>query len=145
MPMNRLGLGLGLQRGGGASAPPVTAPANTVLPAISGTPTEGETLSCSTGTWTGTAPISYAYQWKADGTNIGGATANTFLLTDTQVGAAITCTVTAANVGGSTPATSDATAAITAAPFQAMALGAFINISGSARQSMLPGGFLNEG
>lgn len=114
MPGLQLGLGLGLQRhkaGGGSSAP--VAPANTVLPAITGTAKAGQTLSCSTGTWTGTAPISYAYQWKADGANISGATASSYLLTASEVGKVITCTVTATNAAGNVSATSAATAAVT--------------------------------
>ncbi|TJW14472.1 MAG: hypothetical protein E5W82_10880 [Mesorhizobium sp.] len=87
-------------------------PENTVVPAISGVPTVGLTLSCSTGIWTGTGPLSYAYQWKADGTNISGATASTFLLTSSEVGKAITCAVSATNAAGSGSATSAATSAV---------------------------------
>lgn len=41
------------------------APTNTVLPMLSGTPQVGKTLSISTGSWTGTQPITYTYQWQA--------------------------------------------------------------------------------
>ncbi len=41
-----------------------SAPANTVLPSISGTVQVGQTLTASAGTWTGTAPITYTYQWQ---------------------------------------------------------------------------------
>ena len=37
-------------------------PSNTALPAITGTAQQGQTLSASTGFWTGT-PAAYAYQW----------------------------------------------------------------------------------
>src|SRR4051794_25465829 len=43
------------------------APANTTPPAVSGTPAVGSTLSASTGSWTGTAPITYSYQWRRCG------------------------------------------------------------------------------
>src|SRR5215204_131024 len=47
--------------------PPLAAPSNTSVPVISGTATETQTLSCPTGGWTGTPPISYAFQWyRAD-------------------------------------------------------------------------------
>lgn len=39
------------------------APANTSAPAITGVPREGRTLSASRGSWTGTAPITYSYEW----------------------------------------------------------------------------------
>lgn len=39
------------------------APINTVAPVVSGTVAEDELLSCTTGTWTGTTPITYTYQW----------------------------------------------------------------------------------
>jgi hypothetical protein len=80
----------------------VSAPVNSVLPAITGTPTEGQTLTASTGTWSN-SPDSYTYQWKDDGVAISGATASTYVLTASEVGATITVTVTAHNEGsGST-------------------------------------------
>jgi hypothetical protein len=105
--------GSGTPTASSATAAVIGAPANTVLPAISGTATSGQTLSSSTGTWSGGGSISYTYQWKAGGTNIGGATSSTFLLTDTQVGSTITCAVTATNAAGSNTATSSATSAVT--------------------------------
>lgn len=86
-----------------ATAPP----ANTAAPALTtdGTPQTGETISCTTGSWTG-SPTSYAYQWKRDGTNIAGATGSTYLLAVADEGHAITCTVTATNAGGNASASS---------------------------------------
>ena len=89
-------------------------PVNSVAPAITGTTTEGETLTCSTGTWSNT-PDAYAYQWNRSGVAIIGATAATRLLAVADVGATMTCTVTATNLGVSAVATSAATAAVAAA------------------------------
>ena len=44
-----------------AIAPP--APANSVLPVLGGSVVEGQTLTASTGTWSG-SPTSYTYQWQ---------------------------------------------------------------------------------
>ena len=89
-------------------------PVNTILPAISGSAIEGVTLSVSNGSWTPT-PDSYAYQWLRGGTAITGATGSSYRLAFADVGAAISCTVTATISGfggGSTPATSAATSAV---------------------------------
>lgn len=83
----------------------VAAPGNTVLPVISGTPTVGSTLTTTNGTWTGTG-ITYSYQWKRGGTNIGGATSSSYVLVTADIGTTITAVVTATNAGGSTSATS---------------------------------------
>lgn len=92
-------------RGTNAISGAPSPPANTVAPAITGTTTEGQTLTCSTGTWSN-SPVSYTYQWKDDGVAISGAVASTYVLTASEVGATITCTVTAYNDGGSASATS---------------------------------------
>ena len=40
-------------------------PLNLVPPKVSGTPLVGQTLTAENGTWVGTPPIEYAYQWYA--------------------------------------------------------------------------------
>jgi len=87
-------------------------PANTVLPAITGTTIEGQTLTSSTGTWTGTATITYGYQWRRGGVAISGALSSTYALIAADVGTRITVTVTATNAAGSVTATSAAISAI---------------------------------
>jgi hypothetical protein len=82
-------------------------PVNTAAPAITGTAQEGQTVTCSTGTWTGTPTITYTYQWKRNGSNIGSATNSTYLLVSADVGQSITCQVTATNGSGSASATSN--------------------------------------
>ena len=82
-------------------------PVNTVAPAITGTAQEGETVTCSTGSWTGTPTITFAYQWKRNGSNIGSATNSTYVLVTADVSQSITCQVTATNGFGSASATSN--------------------------------------
>jgi len=67
----------------------------------------GETVSCSTGTWIGQTPITYAYQWKRNGVNISGATSSTYTIVLADDGTSLTCEVTATNSVGSTSALSN--------------------------------------
>jgi hypothetical protein len=78
-------------------------PQNTVLPAISGVRTEGETLTASTGTWTN-SPSGYTYQWSRNSSPIGAATSSTYVLVEADVSNPITVTVTASNASGAGPA-----------------------------------------
>ena len=80
-------------------------PVNTVAPAITGTAQEGQTLTCSTGTWSGSP--TYTYQWKRNGSNIGSATNSTYVLVTADVSQSIKCTVTATNFVGSASADSN--------------------------------------
>ncbi len=76
------------------------APANTAPPVISGTARDGEILTASTGTWTGTAPITYAFQWQRGTTAIAGATAATYTAQAADVGQALRVIVSASNSAG---------------------------------------------
>lgn len=86
-------------------------PTNSVAPVIS-LASDWGTLSCATGTWTGSP--TFTYQWKRAGVSISGATASTYSTTGndgsshTDYGPAITCVVTATNGAGSANATSNA-------------------------------------
>lgn len=89
--------------------PPV--PTNTAVPTISGTTTQGQTLTAANGTWTG-SPTGYAYVWLRNGSAIPGASAQTYVLQAADVGTQISVRVTASNVSGSAQATSAQTAAV---------------------------------
>ncbi len=98
------------------------APSNTVLPVISGAAQQGQLLSASEGSWNGTPPLSYAYQWESCNSTGGsckkitGATASTYRALGSQIGDTLRAVVTAENAGGSKSATSEATAVITTGP-----------------------------
>lgn len=86
-----------------------TAPYCTVLPAVTGTVEDGETLTRTQGTWAGTATITYATQWQAGPTNdpndprwsnISGATGATRVLATGQVGQYVRARVRATNSVG---------------------------------------------
>lgn len=92
-------------------------PANSSLPAISGTAVQGQALSASTGAWQN-SPSGYVYQWlqcDASGTNcaaIAGASANAYVPVAGDVGHTVRVGVTASNAGGSAAATSVQTAVV---------------------------------
>ncbi len=93
--------------------PPPTAPGNTTTPKVSGTAEVGQTLSATTGSWAGSTPISYSYQWQQDGTtNIAGATSSSYEPVVSDVGHTLDVVVTASNSAGKASATSAQTAAV---------------------------------
>jgi len=102
--------------GGGATP----APANTGLPLIAGTPTQGHTLSVTDGTWFN-SPTSFARQWRrcdaggASCASIPGATTSTYVPGAADVGRRLAVVVVATNAGGATAATSAPTPPILAA------------------------------
>ena len=97
------------------------APANTALPAISGTAIQGHSLTASNGSW-GNSPTSYAYQWRrCDGSgnncaNISSATSSSYTLALADVNSTIRVVVTATNAYGSPGATSGQTTPVSGAP-----------------------------
>ena len=92
------------------------------MPTVSGTLEDGSTLSAGNGSWSGTLPIDFTYQWQrcdADGTDcedIAGATSDTYTLTSDDVGGTVRVQVTGTNDAGDDVATSAPTAAVDAAP-----------------------------
>jgi IPT/TIG domain len=95
-------------------------PSNTGLPSVSGTPKDGQVLSASTGSWSGTTPISYGYQWQlcnASGgacSNISGPVGSALSIVSGYVGSTLRVVVTATNAAGSVSSTSTATGLIAA-------------------------------
>jgi len=104
----------------GAQAMRNAAPVNTAPPAISGTPTVGQTLTASDGTWSN-APTSFAYQWlRCNGggnscVDAANGMQKTYTLVGTDAGHTVRVRVTATNADGSSSAQSAQTAAIAAA------------------------------
>lgn len=94
------------------------APASVSPPAISGTPQQGQTLTASPGTWSAD-DATFAYQWQhcdaagANCTAIAGATAQTYVVSPSDVGATLRVVVTASNRFGAPTATSAQTATVT--------------------------------
>lgn len=89
-------------------------PLNTVLPAVTGTAQVGQTLTSTTGTWTGDATITYARQWLANNVPIPGATLATYIPTSDTVGKVIAVRVMGTNPVGVGVATSAPTAVVIA-------------------------------
>jgi hypothetical protein len=85
----------------GSSGVATGIPVNTVAPVVSGTPTAGQTLSTTTGTWSN-SPTAYSYAWSRDLISyISGATSSTYTLVAADYGKVIYSTVIATNATGS--------------------------------------------
>jgi hypothetical protein len=89
-----------------------TPPINTVAPVVTGIGVVGQTLTTTDGTWTGTLPITYTYQWERNTNDIFGATSQTYVLVSADAGTNIRCVVTATNSFGASSAASNAIAVI---------------------------------
>jgi hypothetical protein len=88
---------------------PAPAPQNTALPKISGTTRVGQRLSVSTGSWTGSQPIQFHYQWQRchpTCQNIAGATTTSYLVGTKDVGQTLRVVVAAVNSAGTVDAAS---------------------------------------
>jgi hypothetical protein len=97
-----------------------TKPVNTVRPTIAGPHTYGKEETANRGTWTGTEPISYAYQWErceAECKAISGATASTYVVAEADIGKTLRVKVTATNSAGSSSEVSASSEVVTGPPF----------------------------
>jgi hypothetical protein len=117
-------LAVGALASGSAQALTQAAPKNSSEPRVSGSPVVGSTLTTTTGEWTGTAPLDYAYQWvrcprsggKSDGSDcasISGATTAAYVVGSGDAGRRLRVRVTASNAEGAATVASNATALIT--------------------------------
>jgi hypothetical protein len=103
----------------GATSHGAVAPTNETPPTISGNAVVGSKLTANAGTWNGSSPISFQYQWLICGakgeacSNIGGETDKTFTVRSGDEGNTIRVKVIAGNRDGSANAQSDATKAVT--------------------------------
>jgi hypothetical protein len=95
-------------------------PLNTALPLVSGTPTVGESLTASDGSWSGAQPIRFAYQWQAcdaAGTacvDLQGPGLSFIELQPAHLGKRLRVVVTATNLDGSRSAASALTGIVVA-------------------------------
>ncbi len=121
-----LGLGGAALTSGTAGAASQAAPTNTAEPRISGAPVVGATLNATRGEWSGSTPMTFAFQWvrcpesggAADGSNcaaISGATTSAYVVGSGDVGRRLRVRVTASNADGSRTVASNATSVVTAA------------------------------
>ena len=100
-------------------------PANVTAPNVSGTARAGGTLRTTKGSWSGTSPIDYSYQWQrctSQGkscVNIAGATSDSYDVTSTDTGNRLRAVVSAGNwISSVSQAASDVTAVVGSAPSQ---------------------------
>jgi Ca2+-binding RTX toxin-like protein len=102
---------------------------------ITGTPTQGQTLTAASTLADVDGLGTIAYQWKAAGVVISGATASTFVLTSAQVGKAITVSASYTDGKGTAETkTSIATAAVAVPPITGTAGADTINGTTGADQ-----------
>jgi hypothetical protein len=85
--------------------PPLSYPQNISLPVVTGSRLPeyggvGESIYCSDGTWTGSLPFTFAYQWYRGVTAIPGATSNTYSPAQADISGGVKCRVTVTDVNG---------------------------------------------
>ncbi len=105
-----------------------TVPSNTALPTVSGKAVDGQLLETTNGTWSGTEPITYAYQWQMcnrqgkECENLPSATESRYRVASADVEEKVRAVVTATNSAGSASAASAVTAEVATGPPVALEL-----------------------
>ncbi len=114
-----IGAIFGTSRNGSAAT--TVKPTNQSYPTIAGTAQEGQTLTAGNGTWSGTAPITFTYQWNRCDQNgkscaaISGATANTYTVGHADVGNTLQIVVVGTNSDGTDTQASNTSSVVLAA------------------------------
>ncbi|MET9372853.1 hypothetical protein ABZX98_01675 [Streptomyces sp. NPDC002992] len=103
---------------------------STAAPALTGTVAVGAKVTAGNGSWSVT-PDSYAYQWKADGVAIAGATASTYTAPASLLGKKLSVEVTARKAGH--PAVTASSAAVAVAKGVAPTASKAPSVSGAFR------------
>jgi len=94
------------------------APGEVSPPTVSGNAVVGQQLAATSGTWSGTQPITYTFHWQAcnsESTSCAdtGKRGSTYTVAQSDVGKRVRVKVVAKNSAGSTTALSDTTAVVT--------------------------------
>jgi hypothetical protein len=123
---------------GAALSRSAVAPSNSSAPSIGGDIRVGGTATANAGTWAGSTPITFQYQWLICGPNgnachdISGATAQNYQVKSDDAGNTLRVRVIAGNADGSNTATSAASAKVGAAAPSGPANSSLPTISGDA-------------
>jgi len=114
-------------------------PANSIRPSIGGTPVVGKLLTAHNGSWAGTTPITFQYQWTRCSSAGAGCTpiseaaqSQQYVLTTDDLGHRLRVIVTATNSAGTASRNSPLSAVIKAVPTNAPVATTRPSISGSA-------------
>jgi len=113
----------------GEAATPPAPVATSEVPVISGSATVGDTLSATTGSFTG-EELTYTYQWLLEGVPITGAKAASYVPTTPDIGKPLSVVVTATNPGGVVSETSTSTPAVKPAVAAPVATASLPQVSG---------------
>jgi hypothetical protein len=122
-----------------SAAAAATPPQNTTRPTITGTAVVGKVLTAHPGSWSGTQPITFKYQWtrcSATGTGCTSITeaaqSQTYILTSDELGHRLRVIVTATNSAGTSSQNAPLTAVVKSPPANAPVNTTRPSISGSA-------------